>query len=303
MDSYADALGAIGRLLDAEEGGPLALLWVGDTITLLSQNSGASVSDPLRRVLTREELEPWREAPGASHEADVPRLSAGRADLLRTLGRELTADGLGLVGLIESEDRFEVRAEHHGRYFQRMYLKSTLAVRWAQGEEPAAAPLEHWRQMLVAAAALVVVALAGGAVLTQTLTPVASAPSPVADSTGAASEAGPAAAAESRDVEATTASVSPAEEPEIIGPVLPAATSVPVAAPPTAIVSTQVVVVTSSGLRLRAQPLTTGALITGLTTGTRLEVLGDPVTADGYTWLEVRTPNGSQGWVVAPGVS
>ncbi len=52
-------------------------------------------------------------------------------------------------------------------------------------------------------------------------------------------------------------------------------------------------------VNLRAEPSTSGSPVKELTQGTQLEVTGEPVTADGYTWLPVTViESGETGYVV-----
>jgi membrane protease YdiL (CAAX protease family)/CheY-like chemotaxis protein len=74
------------------------------------------------------------------------------------------------------------------------------------------------------------------------------------------------------------------------------------AAQPGAPVQAQAAVVRGtggSGARLRAQPGNTGQIITVLPENTPLLVIGQDRTADGLVWRNVRTPNGSEGWIAA----
>jgi hypothetical protein len=59
-------------------------------------------------------------------------------------------------------------------------------------------------------------------------------------------------------------------------------------------------VVAPAGLSFRQSPSTNGALIEVLDSGITLEVTGGPTKADGYTWWQLRNPDGAQeGWSAA----
>lgn len=94
------------------------------------------------------------------------------------------------------------------------------------------------------------------------------------------------------DQEPATATVTlPIEETEEAPP-----------APPTEIGAGTTVVVTGTGgrgLNLRAQPSTTGRLVTGVPDGTKLVVLDGPRDGDGFVWWKARTPDGKEGWGAA----
>lgn len=59
-----------------------------------------------------------------------------------------------------------------------------------------------------------------------------------------------------------------------------------------------VVTLTARGdsLRLRNAPSLSGRIVILLPNGTRVRVVGGPQSADGYTWWEIRTPEGNIGW-------
>jgi hypothetical protein len=75
-------------------------------------------------------------------------------------------------------------------------------------------------------------------------------------------------------------------------------------APTTPVADLEVVVgdvveTTEDQVNLRAEPSTAGSPVAELALGTELEVTGDPVTADGYTWLPVTVvESGDAGFVV-----
>lgn len=54
---------------------------------------------------------------------------------------------------------------------------------------------------------------------------------------------------------------------------------------------------TTQRLNLRAEP--NGRIVGSLASNTVLEVVGGPEDAGGYTWWQVRKPDGSEGWVAA----
>ncbi len=56
--------------------------------------------------------------------------------------------------------------------------------------------------------------------------------------------------------------------------------------------------VTESGLNLRASASTASDVVTTLTAGQQVSVVGGPQDADGYTWWQISLPSGEQGWVV-----
>ena len=51
-------------------------------------------------------------------------------------------------------------------------------------------------------------------------------------------------------------------------------------------------------LNLRSSASTSGSVISVLSAGTSLTVVGGPTTANGYTWYQVRTSGGTTGWAV-----
>lgn len=57
-----------------------------------------------------------------------------------------------------------------------------------------------------------------------------------------------------------------------------------------------------SAVYLRAVPTVSGRSLGLLPDGTRLEVLGGTARGDGFRWVEVRTADGTEGWVVAVAV-
>ena len=62
-----------------------------------------------------------------------------------------------------------------------------------------------------------------------------------------------------------------------------------------------VVCTRSEGVAVRTEPSTLGELITRLATGSALQVIGGPACANGYSWWQVRTLNGSTGWMAEGG--
>jgi hypothetical protein len=75
-----------------------------------------------------------------------------------------------------------------------------------------------------------------------------------------------------------------------------------VTAPPTEIRPGVEVIVEGTagyGLNLRAEPSTDAQLVTNAPEGTVLTVLDGPQQADSYTWWNVRTPDGKEGWGAA----
>lgn len=54
-----------------------------------------------------------------------------------------------------------------------------------------------------------------------------------------------------------------------------------------------------AGLNLRAEPSTSGKVVTNLKEGTVLVVLEGPTEAGGYVWWKVRAPDGTEGWGAA----
>ncbi|MGN6483530.1 MAG: SH3 domain-containing protein [Thermomicrobiales bacterium] len=54
-----------------------------------------------------------------------------------------------------------------------------------------------------------------------------------------------------------------------------------------------------TGVRLRDQPGTEGAVLEELETGASVTIVDGPRTADGETWWEVETGDGTTGWIVA----
>jgi hypothetical protein len=53
-----------------------------------------------------------------------------------------------------------------------------------------------------------------------------------------------------------------------------------------------------AGVNLRTGPSTTGPIITTLAEGTPIEIVGDPVSAEGRSWRQIRG-GGREGWVVS----
>jgi hypothetical protein len=59
------------------------------------------------------------------------------------------------------------------------------------------------------------------------------------------------------------------------------------------------VYVEDEGLKLRAGPGTNYEILENMPKGTIVTLIGDPQSAQGYTWWRVRSPNGREGWAVA----
>jgi hypothetical protein len=76
----------------------------------------------------------------------------------------------------------------------------------------------------------------------------------------------------------------------------PAATEEAAAAGGGIAVDTKVTV--TEELNMRAEPVTTGELVTTLAAGTELDVIGGPEEGEEYTWWQVVDPDGNSGWVV-----
>lgn len=58
-------------------------------------------------------------------------------------------------------------------------------------------------------------------------------------------------------------------------------------------------ITTEDGVRLRANPSTSGTIIKELETGTVVTVVSDPVEAEQFDWWEVELPDGTTGWIVS----
>ncbi|MBI3980180.1 MAG: SH3 domain-containing protein [Chloroflexi bacterium] len=86
----------------------------------------------------------------------------------------------------------------------------------------------------------------------------------------------------------------------ITSTVPPPAGSTPTAAP-TPAQSTALVVANTGGqgVNLRAQPSTTARIVARLLDGTRLDVAGADVQAEGRTWKHVKDPAGNTGYIAA----
>jgi hypothetical protein len=56
----------------------------------------------------------------------------------------------------------------------------------------------------------------------------------------------------------------------------------------------------AEAIGLRARPSTEARTVVDLAAGTRLEVTGESVAADGYRWWPVRDATGKQGFVAGP---
>jgi cytoskeletal protein RodZ len=108
-----------------------------------------------------------------------------------------------------------------------------------------------------------------------------------------------------------TSEVAPSATVSLLTPtaaITPTATVVltvgtpPATTPPTEIRPGALVVVTGTqgaGLRLRGEATTSAGVVTTVKEGTVLTVLDGPSEGDGYTWWQVRTPDGEEGWGAA----
>jgi len=70
------------------------------------------------------------------------------------------------------------------------------------------------------------------------------------------------------------------------------------AAPPAGEIAVDATVTVTEELNMRAEPVTTGELITTLAAGTELTVIGGPEEGEEYVWWQVVDPDGNSGWVV-----
>ena len=76
-------------------------------------------------------------------------------------------------------------------------------------------------------------------------------------------------------------------------------TSVPSPSPsPSASAGYVIVATDGAGANVRTAPSTSASVITTLAEGTPVEVLGDPITAEGRAWRQIRA-GGRDGWVVS----
>ena len=57
--------------------------------------------------------------------------------------------------------------------------------------------------------------------------------------------------------------------------------------------------VTDSGVNLRASATTSADVVTTLSAGQQVSIIGGPEDAEGYTWWQISLANGSEGWVAA----
>jgi SH3-like domain-containing protein len=62
-------------------------------------------------------------------------------------------------------------------------------------------------------------------------------------------------------------------------------------------VKLKVVNTEGQGANMRQRPSTTAPIVRTLPEGTSVEAIGDPTTAEGRAWRNVRDPNGATGWV------
>ena len=108
-----------------------------------------------------------------------------------------------------------------------------------------------------------------------------------------------------------TSEVAPSATVELLTPtsaITPTATVVltvgtpPATTPPTEIRPGALVVVTGTGgagLRLREMATTSSKMVAVVREDTVLTVLDGPSDADNYTWWQVRTPDGEEGWAAS----
>jgi Bacterial SH3 domain len=84
------------------------------------------------------------------------------------------------------------------------------------------------------------------------------------------------------------------------GASMPIATETPTVEPTaTPAVYMTVAATDGRGVNLRSQPGTGAEIIGALQGGTKVKLLGQGASADGYNWKNVETPDGKKGWVVA----
>ena len=57
--------------------------------------------------------------------------------------------------------------------------------------------------------------------------------------------------------------------------------------------------VTAEALNVRSEPGVAAGIVAVLGQGARVEIIGGPEEADGFTWLEISTADGIHGWVAA----
>jgi uncharacterized protein YraI len=86
---------------------------------------------------------------------------------------------------------------------------------------------------------------------------------------------------------------APSASPEPSATPTPSATPAPSASPEPAANAT----VTAEALNVRAEPGVESPIVGLLVEGARVEIIGGPEEADGYTWLEITTSDGIDGWV------
>src|SRR5690606_32550426 len=95
------------------------------------------------------------------------------------------------------------------------------------------------------------------------------------------------------DPPASTSTDEPETEEE------PADDETTTASTPIDVVEGDIVEITEDRVNLRDEPTTSGSPLRELERGTQLEVAGEPVEADGYTWLPVIVvDSGEFGYVV-----
>ena len=59
-----------------------------------------------------------------------------------------------------------------------------------------------------------------------------------------------------------------------------------------------IVATNGAGANLRTGPSTAGPVIATLAEGTPVDILGDPVSAEGRSWRQIRA-GGREGWIVS----
>ena len=132
------------------------------------------------------------------------------------------------------------------------------------------------------------------------------APTPTLISPPGAAPSGPVGAASPPPMLPSLASTAPttpsvpngSPSPSSPGPASAATTS-PAATPAPERVR---VAVAAQGANVRREPGTTGAVLRSLPNGAELVVVGPDRTAEGQAWRNVRSPDGSEGWIVGAAV-
>jgi hypothetical protein len=126
----------------------------------------------------------------------------------------------------------------------------------------------------------------------RTITRPTETPAPASDSDADASEDSAAdTTAETPAAAETDTATATDEDLESLAGVYPAAGTV--------------MMVNDDEVRIRAEPSTNGAILSGLSRGQLVTILGEPVDADGYIWYPVQDVVAPelQGWVAAPFLS